>query len=81
MNLKNVVVHFRLSPVLLLASALVLGDEHQPTDRLGVYTWSSRTFLLLEHSESYRSAGFRGWITHRHLVVGLLFFNLYSVRC
>ena len=31
MNLKNVAVHFRLFPVLLLASALVLGDENQPT--------------------------------------------------
>lgn len=33
MNLKNVFVHFRLLVVLLLASALVLGDENQPTSQ------------------------------------------------
>lgn len=31
MNLKTVFVHFRLLAVLLLVSALVLGDENQPT--------------------------------------------------
>jgi hypothetical protein len=33
MNLKNVFVHFRLLVVLLLASALVFGDENQPTSQ------------------------------------------------
>lgn len=33
MILKNVFVHFRLLPVLLLASALVFGDENQPTSQ------------------------------------------------
>jgi hypothetical protein len=33
MNLKNFFVHFRLLAVLLLASALVLGDENQPTSQ------------------------------------------------
>jgi hypothetical protein len=33
MNLKNTVGHLRLFPVLLLASALVLGDEKQPNSQ------------------------------------------------
>jgi Protein of unknown function (DUF3365) len=33
MNLKQVVVHFRLLPVVLMASALVLGEENQPTSQ------------------------------------------------
>ena len=33
MNLKTVFVHFRLLAVLLLVSALVLGDENQPTSQ------------------------------------------------
>jgi hypothetical protein len=33
MNLKNVFVHFRLLVVLLLVSALVFGDENQPTSQ------------------------------------------------
>lgn len=33
MNLKNVFIHFRLLVVLLLASALVFGDENQPTSQ------------------------------------------------
>ncbi len=33
MNLRNVIVHFRLLPVALMASALVLGEENQPNSQ------------------------------------------------